>query len=177
MTTRYFVSMLATGLVASAIALGADRLLMAPASAQEVPAVVQAQRFELVDSTGMVRGIFGMEPTGPMLRLVDPSGQIRLVLQQTTEGTYAIGINDPDGTPRFGVGTTPREGGFVGLNVRDAKGAIRSRLFASDDGTQTGFQVQDPPAKLRAEMSLDSREDRVGLQVRDATGTLLWQAP
>jgi hypothetical protein len=177
MNSRTPLSLLASGILAAVMALGAERLLTPPASALELPAVVQAQRFELVDDTGTIRGVFGMEPTGPILKLVDSSGQIRLVLQQTTEGTYAIGINDSDGAPRFGVGTTPREGGFVGLNVRDAKGAIRSRLFASDDGLQTGFQVQDPPGRLRAEMGLNSREDRAGLQVRDATGTVLWQAP
>jgi hypothetical protein len=177
MKFRTPLSLITAGLIGAMVTLGADRLLTPSAGAQELPAVVQAQRFELIDDHGTVRGVFGMATTGPWLTLVDPSGQVRLVLQQTVEGTYAIGINDADGTPRFGVGTTAREGGFVGLNVRDAKGAIRSRVFASDDGTQTGFQVQDPPAKLRAEMALNSREDRAGLQVRDPNGTVLWQAP
>ena len=177
MKMRIPLSFLTSGILAATLALGAERLLGPATHAQDLPAVIQSQRFELVDSSGMVRGVFGMEPSGPMLRLVDQSGQIRVVLQQTVEGTYAIGINDPDGTPRFGVGTTPREGGFIGLSIRDGSGAIRSRIFASDDGTETGFQVQDPPAKLRAEMGLSSREHRAGFQVRDAAGATLWQAP
>jgi hypothetical protein len=34
---------------------------------------------ELLDDAGAIRGVFNLEPTGSILRLVDPSGQIRLV--------------------------------------------------------------------------------------------------
>src|ERR1051326_8866366 len=102
MNIRIPLALIAAGLIGALITVGADRLLTPPAGAQELPAVLQAQRFELIDEHGTVRGVFGMASAGPWLTLVDPSGQVRLVLQQTVEGTYAIGINDADGTPRFG---------------------------------------------------------------------------
>src|SRR5258708_7729376 len=137
------------------------------AGAQEVPAVVQAQRFEVVGADGTPRGVFAVIDNGPTLELLDPAGQVRVALDQTPDG-YGINIIDASGVVRFGVGTTAREGGFVGLDVRDKSGAIRSRIFASDDGTQTGFQVQDPGPKLRAEIGLNEVDHRAGVQVRDS---------
>jgi hypothetical protein len=177
MHARALVPLFAAGLVGSTITLTVDQLAPWRASAQEAATLVQAQRFELVDASGAVRGGFGMADAGPRLTLNDASGQARVVLQQTPEGTYVIEMDDPNGTPRFAVGTTPREGGFVGLNVRDKSGAIRSRLFASDDGKRTGFQVQDPGPTLRAEMALNDGEGHVGFLVRDPGGATVWQAP
>lgn len=177
MNVRTLVPLFAAGLIGSATTLGLDRVAGWQVNAQALPSVMQAQRFELVDANGSVRGVFGLSDSGPNLVLMDPSGLVRLSLDQTLESTYEIQIKDKSGAVRFGVGTTPREGGFVGLHVRDGSGAIRARLFASDDGQQTGFQVQDPGARLRAEMALNAGDDRVGFSVRDSGGTTLWQAP
>jgi hypothetical protein len=177
LNARALLPVVAAGLLGSVLTLGADRLTGWRAGAQDLPTVVQAQRFELLDATGAVRGVFGVGPAGPGLTLADPSGQARVVLDETAEGTYEIQIRDAGGAVRFGVGTTAREGGFVGLNVRDATGAIRSRMYASDDGQQAAFQVQDPGAVLRVEMGLNGREDRVGVGVRDARGATVWQTP
>jgi len=78
------------GLVGSIVTVTADRLTGWSVSAQQLPAVVQAQRFELVDTDGTVRGVFGLADSGPKLALVDPSGQVRVGLDQTVEGTYEI---------------------------------------------------------------------------------------
>jgi hypothetical protein len=161
------------GLIGAFATASVDHVLARNTSSQPAMQVAQAQRFELVDANGTVRGVFGLAENGPALSLLDPDGEVRLRLDQTSEG-YGIEILDPLGRVRFGVGTTGR--GFVGLNVRDASGAIRGRMFANDDGKQTGFQVQDPGAGVRAQMVLNQDGNAV-LQVNDRSGATVWQAP
>ncbi|MDQ6669658.1 MAG: hypothetical protein M3069_02670 [Chloroflexota bacterium] len=124
--------------------------LISPLStaAQPLPPVIQAHRFELVDATGASRGVLRMAPegTGPEVALLDEAGQGRATMTQNSDGEYAFLIFDPGGSPRFGVGTTMR--GFVGLNVRDGRGVVRSNLYASDDGSDTGFRTWDADGRV-----------------------------
>ena len=144
MHRRTLALLLAVSLLSSVVTLGLARLAFptatATTAASQDPAVVRAQRFELVDAGGTVRARIAFLPDGrPLIALFDESGQVRASLAQNLEREYGFGITDGQGTSRFAVGTTTR--GFVGLNVRDGSGTIRANLYASDDGRATGFRT------------------------------------
>ncbi len=63
---------------------------------------------------------------------------------------FAFAEIHTSGAVRFGVGTTKR--GFVGLNVRDARGVIRSNMYANDDGSDTGFRTWDADRRVREKL-------------------------
>lgn len=172
------LSLVASGLIAAIMAVGADRFLTSDARAQEPPAVIQAQRFELVDTTGTVRAVIRMTPegTGPEVALLDEAGKRRATMTQNSEGEYGFGIFDDSGTLRFGVGTTKR--GFAGLNVRDGSGVIRANLYADDDGEDSGFRAWDAAGQVRAKLGyLGGEPAAFGVRVLDSQGQPVWRAP
>lgn len=145
------------------------------ASAQETPAVVRAQRFELVDGNGTVRAAISMSQNGPIVALLDESGHARALMAQNPEGEYGFGVNDAQGTARFGVGTTKR--GFVGLGMKDANGTFRANMQVADDGSWAGFRTADEHDQQRTFLGLLNDRPGYGIEVEDATGQVLWQAP
>src|SRR5687767_15135340 len=74
----------------AAICLAATFILlasMATISAQTDPALLRAQRIELVDERGQVRARLNTEPGGEVvLRLMDQKGEIRVKLGASSNG-------------------------------------------------------------------------------------------
>jgi hypothetical protein len=65
------------------------------AVAQEIPAVVRAKAFELVDDSGAVRCQINVEPSGGVvLRLRDQNGTIRVKLGADQDGSGLLLNND-----------------------------------------------------------------------------------
>ena len=155
-TVRTLVPMLVVALLASATTLGLVRLTTsamrtAQASGQETVPLVRAQRFDLVDGDGRLRGSIAFNAAGqPVVALLDEAGRVRIAMRQNPEGQYGFSVTDAQGTLRFAVGTTAR--GFVGLNVRDGSGTIRANLFATDDGTAAAVQTWDEAGRVRTFM-------------------------
>jgi len=140
--------------------------------------VIQAQRFELVDASGMVRGVLRMAPegTGPEVALLDEAGRRRATMMENAEGEYALSIFDASGSVRFGLGTTNR--GFLGVNVGDEHGVIRSNLYANDDGSDAGFRTWDADGHVRTKLGAVEGDPSVfALRVFDEQEQVLWQAP
>jgi hypothetical protein len=96
-------------------------------------------------------------------------------MMENTEGEYAFSVFDASGALRFGVGTTKR--GFVGLNVRDEHGVIRSNLYANDDGSDTGFRTWDVDGHVRTKLgAVEGDPSAFAVRVFDVQGQVLWQA-
>jgi hypothetical protein len=177
------VPLFLAGLLGSLLTVGLEHLVLLPPmdkayATPSNPLVIQAQQFELLDTAGAVRGVLQMAPegTGPEIALLDESGHRRITMAESSEGEYGFATFDAANTQRFGVGTTRR--GFVGLNVRDGHGVIRSNLYASDDGSDTGFRTWDADGHVRAKLGAAEEDPSIfGVRVFDAQSQLLWQAP
>jgi hypothetical protein len=157
---------LIAGLLSTIVTLGVPHLpwrAAGSAGAQGATSVVRAQRFELVDANGTLRGVMSMTSDGrPIVALLDEAGQVRVTMDQNqAEGEYGFGIVDGQGTTRFAVATTKR--GFVGLNVRDGAGTIRANMQASDDGSSAAFRVWDSDNNPRAQMAMQQGDVSVGV--------------
>jgi hypothetical protein len=182
-TRTRLVPLLLAGVYGALFTLGLEQLLLPPRAglafgAQATPPVIQAQQFELVDPTGAVRGVLRMTPegTGPEVALLDETGHRRATMTENSEGEYAFNIFDASGAVRFGVGTTKR--GFVGLNVRDGHGVIRSNLYANDDGADTGFRTWDADGHVRTKLgAVEGEPATFAVRVFDEQGQPLWRAP
>ena len=93
------------------------------------PEVIQAQRFELVDAEGQVRGRLTVaSSTGPALLLYDEDGSVRARLWLSLDGSPSLNLYDTDG--RGGVSAFPGTDGNPGVCLRDKEGTLRAGLFA-----------------------------------------------
>ena len=109
----------------------------------EVPDVLRAQKFELVDDTGKVRMELRMDDNEPVAALKDEKGRDRVLIVHNPEAT-GLFIRDADETTRIGVAQFPHGGG-IALHGPDSKGAAvfvlmndRPRLTTYDsDGMVT----------------------------------------
>jgi len=69
--------------------------------ASDVPEVVRAQRFEVVDGEGRVRWILGVSGLDPILFMVGRDGkQVRAELSMAPDGNVRLGILDRQGELR-----------------------------------------------------------------------------
>ncbi len=92
----------------------------------DVPDVIRAQRFELVDAQGRVRGALGMGRFGdtPGIRLYDAKGQARVVLNVHPSGDPSLTLLDDKGHLRVGLGCHH-------LTLYDEEGQWRAQLSLS----------------------------------------------
>ncbi len=96
---------------------------------------IRANRFELVDKAGKVRGVFGFTDDGmPNLALVDDRGDpvtIRAQLILDEEGP-ALALYDMTGTQRIVMST--KDSGAASLKVKDARGSLKYCVLLDKDG-------------------------------------------
>jgi hypothetical protein len=165
----------------SAATLGLSRFAFPTANAAggQEPVVVRGQRFELVDGNGAVRATLGINPAGlPAFALLDEAGQERFIIAGNPMGGYGMSIRAADGAVRFGVAHGASGGeAFAGLNIRDAAGTIRANLFATDDGSQAGFNVFDADGGQRSRLGYYSDTETPVLRFVGPDGEVIWQAP
>ena len=153
---RTLALLLAVSLLSSVATLGLARLTFPTATAaSQDPAVVRAQRVELVDTDGVVRGVLAVDAFRgrPGLLILDEAGRPRAFFgNQAVGNTYGLGILDERGTFRAGLGGGGGTQGFAGINVRDGAGRIRANLFATDDGAAAAVQAWDEAGRVRVFM-------------------------
>jgi hypothetical protein len=130
----------------AAVAYAAEQAKKAP------PEVVQAQRFELVDAQGRVRGEIGMGADGraPSLVLRGEKGEMRAMLALGSEGNSALALMDGKGETRAALSLLPDASPYLVLT--DGQGKTRAGLAVLADGGP-------------------------GLMLYDKGGTVMWRAP
>ena len=93
------------------------------------PEVIRAQRFDLVDAEGRVRGRLSIaSSSGPALLLYDQEGGVRARVWLSLDGSPTLNLYDTDG--RGGVSAFPGTDGNPGVCLRDKEGTLRAGLFA-----------------------------------------------
>ena len=174
-----------TKVMLAAIAAGLWALILRPvlwpgavrAAQENVPGakVVQAERFELVDSDGKVRATLGFtvegREGGPTLNLSDEDGKARAVLVLTPGGSPSLGLFDGQ---RGAVLYVQRHTG-PGLSLYDKEGKILAEMGIDEDGNPR-MDLSDKGRRRRASLWLD-RAGSPGLALHDKDGKVIWEAP
>jgi hypothetical protein len=181
MTRKQFVPVLLAAMLSSMLTLAGVQVFAPPMSraaqdSQGPVSLLRAQRVEIVDASGTVRGVLGLTPGG------DAAGVI---------------FRDEQGRERAGMGTgRPAWGVGPGAWVLDGEGRLRAGWGLAPDDTAAAFLVADEAGQRRAGMggtsdlgygvvvadesgaprvgmgSLARGEDGYGMRLRDAGGTL-----
>ncbi len=115
-----------------------------PKEGDNVEQSIRAQRFELVDESGTLRGAFGIANGEPALALFDPTGQVRAQVSLANTGSPIIAVYHANGQAAISIGVGPD--GAVGINVSNAAGKPQvgigatksgaSVILSSDEGAQ-----------------------------------------
>ena len=92
--------------------------------------VVRAQRIELVDAQGQVRGVMEQDENGGTLRLMDSGGKLRASVSVDSDGP-AVSLFAADETPKAIVNLG--NDGHPGLSLRDGGGKVRYDLRLRED--------------------------------------------
>jgi hypothetical protein len=136
-------------LIAAAMAVAVVFLL--GAGGEAVPKVIQAEKFELVDSTGRGRAALEMTQAGePGLVLGDEKGKIRTGLIMGEAGRPSLGLFDDNGIPRI--------------------------ILHLDDSGEPTLSLSDENGKVRAGMCL-GESGEPGLGLYDQEGKTIWSKP
>jgi mono/diheme cytochrome c family protein len=129
------------------LALGGIALVMGQAKPhQQVPRVVEAERFVLRDSGGKVRAELACPDDRPCLCLLDEKGNCRTRLALLGDGSAVVSLYDADGTGRVVLRVQP--GGEPSLDLVDKQGKARpapappTRMSGDNPGRPAGA----PPA-------------------------------
>jgi hypothetical protein len=122
---RWMSVVVAAGLAASVLALSCA------AGTGPSPEVLRAQRFELVDSSGDVRGVLSLgDKACPRLALFDENGNARVRLMLCLDGTPVLSLYDESG--RGGVALVAGAEGSPGMSLRDEQGTLRASMCAEE---------------------------------------------
>jgi hypothetical protein len=173
MQMRSFLPLLGVSLFSSALTLVGALLAFPPASradtTQQVIPVLQAQRFEVVDAAGAVRARLGVESDNSAgLAVFDGTGQARALVSLSSADTAAVQVRSPqDG--RATLSALPA--GTIGLGLVDPAGASRAGIGLSPDGSpviEVGNRLQDQPS-ARVQLS-QLADGTIGLGIVDGSG-------
>jgi len=153
--------------VSSTVAVAAVRVsLPTPVQAEPIlqttPQTVQANRFEIVDSTGTVRGYLGMIGNSSVaLDMLDHDGQTRLRLS-------LLSLSPPE------------PGGAVipGLRLFGQMGADATMVVGPDGTMRIGLTNPGPDGSLRGAVDIRiEAEHPPGIRLFGEQARVLWQAP
>jgi hypothetical protein len=121
------------------------------------PKVVRAQRFEVVDAEGRVRGEIGLGTDGhtPGLMFCNDKGKVCAMLVVSPDGSSSLMLSDAKGGTRGAlmVGSDGRPN--LWLYDGNAKGKLRAALSVGSDG-QPSLGLYDAKGELRAALGTDS---------------------
>ena len=115
--------------------------------------VVEARRFELRDSKGRVRGVFGVTDGSPQFVLQDDSGAARLRLTVLGDGSPGLALIDATGRTRAAFGLLPDE--TITLAFADRRGTTRAVLGLTA-GQGASLALADSGGATRAGMGVSA---------------------
>jgi hypothetical protein len=208
MTRTQVAPVLLAAMLSSMLTIAGVQVLAPPTSraAQDGNAampVLRAQRVELVDANGVVRGVLGLTPggeaagvifrdeqgreragmgtgrpawgVGPGAWVLDDAGRLRAAWGLAPDDSAAAYlIADEAGRRRAGIGGNSELG--YGVVIADETGAPRvgvGALVRGEDGY--GLRIRDAAGNLQ--VSVAASTDAGSISVQNATGQPLWRAP
>lgn len=113
--------------LAACVVVTVAAVACAPGRARtEAPEVIRAQRFELVDGEGRVRGALevGLPDDSPGLILLDDKGELRAGLGLLPDGGPRLELSDEKSQTRAAVGVTDLEATATGEARRTAESSV-----------------------------------------------------
>lgn len=125
-------------------------VLFGSLGAKKSPKVKTADRYELVDEQGEVRGVLGTWADSPYLRLQDDEGSGVMVLTQGGEVSMSMYTKGPR-HPRVHV-LTGEAGSTFTLLDRNGQASVRIELDA--DGRVTSLEERPDASMARADTAL-----------------------
>jgi hypothetical protein len=208
MTRQQFMPILLAAMLSSMLTLAGVQLLTpttgrAAQDNQGPVSLLRAQRVEIVDASGMVRGVLGLTPggdaagvifrdeqgreragmgtgrpawgVGPGAWVLDDAGRLRAAWGLAPDDTAAAFlVADETGQRRAGMGGTSELG--YGVVVADESGAPRVGMGTLARGAEGyGMRVQDANGNLR--LSLSGGANNSAISVLSADGRPVWRAP
>jgi hypothetical protein len=122
------------GSIAAAFIAGAILSNQSSSKAEAVTNVLRATKFELIDGTGRVMGVFGSEDgKTPQLQLLDEAGKPRIHMSlRTSNGEPELTLNGKDGKKRAWLSLTSVGG--ANLMLIDNKERARINLLTTPEG-------------------------------------------
>jgi hypothetical protein len=175
---RVFLLLTLCSSLTSAVVAFAVATLVIPTATHAGPdpqvatAVVRAQRFELVDSSGTVRALLAVSPGDEWtsLELNDRAGNTHIGMAVTMDQAgVAIGQGDTHAHIRLSLfGQEPS------IQVMNEAGAMAD-LGVNADGTM-GFVGLDRNGQVRANLGLAS-DGQPTIRLLDTSGGTIWSAP
>lgn len=136
MTRRDRFMMLVACVVTSFVATAAVNIYfrgLATAEDPETKDCIRAQRYEIVDGDGNLRGLFGTNAKSgaPVLALLDKDRNVRLSICNNEDGSTAIAFVDPKGLTPLAIAA----GDFGAAINLSAKDTVRAAFVIEKDGT------------------------------------------
>lgn len=176
-TPRAHLFLAAAGGGIVALALAAAPGIAVPKAKAVGDEVVRAQRFEVVDPTGVVRGVLGVAPDRSVgLVLNDEQGKLKLRLWSQLDGSASLTLFSASEQPRASVAVLPD--GTPGMGLFDAAGGGRSlglTLPSERIAWSPRLSMTDASGKMRVQLMLFSDGTPV-LAVHDARGEVVRDA-
>lgn len=122
------------GSIAAAFIAGAILSNQYVSKAEAVTNVLRATKFELIDGTGRVMGVFGSEDgKTPQLQLMDEAGKPRIHMSlRTSNGEPEFTLNGKDGKKRAWLSLTSVGG--ANLMLIDNKERARINMLTTPEG-------------------------------------------
>ncbi len=118
---------------------------------------VRAQRFELVDADGKVRGIFGIQADKTVgLTVQTADGKPLITLAASGTNIPAVTLTDAQGNKRAAM--CIKDDGSVAISTNDAKGNVRTTLTV-DKSDRPHVALQDPDGTVREDLNVDKAKD------------------
>ncbi len=151
------------GVVGQWLFLG--RPALAQGGQAQGPVTVTAERFELVDEAGNLRGLFHVDEGVSALILHDDASRPRIGLGVQAKGPSAVCILDTAGQIRAACG---EDAGRYGVSVYDANGQMRGRfgyLDELDSAVLAMYSAADEPRVM-----LQGSADTPALMLLDGVG-------
>jgi len=121
-------------------------VLMGQARPSKVAKVIEAEKFVLLDTNGMVRGKLAIGGDGASgLLLYDGNGIRRVTLSASTNYISGLGLNDTSGKRRAGLSVHP--GGYLSLTFADRNEIQRAVMGVMPNGA-SGLTFSDKEGKI-----------------------------
>lgn len=128
---------------------------------QPAPNRILAHEFDVTDSSGKVRVILGVDPTGEGLALLGADGEVGAEMTLYPSGNKLIALNDAQDQPRVAMWV---DSGEPQISLRDARGFSMDLGSTGTVSARTGETQQTSAASIV--MFGNDKDHRV-----------IWQAP
>lgn len=123
--------------------------------AARVEETLQANQFVLRDGTGLIRGIWEMDPQGgPRFVMRDGDGRERVRVSLLSDGSPGVTLGDREGRPRAVLGVLPD--GTSNLVFADPRGTARA-VFGHSSADVTSLVLADREGYYRAVLVVDEQ--------------------